>query len=319
MSTTTQGQNQTPDSLPKNGVGGAYPTGMQRASYVFFGSASVSFAAFMEYLRALQQGMSAMAEMSEATTEARSNVAQTLASATYNAGINDANQLSQQANEQIASAVSSGVQAAAAVGGFAATRKASTASENMSKLAQSARESDGPQGVTGSTNAPDAAGAAAVKTADIKEAVAQLKAGKAEELAASKDPMDTSIGKTGVTLKGVLSSSERNNALEEIGSRQKLAIKTLTSRQNYVQFLTQGANMVGQMAASSATAQFKINEADQMTQKATQSKLQSLSQAGTQFMQETGQSQAKQSDQYNDTSKQVWQSIHELVQVDTRG
>jgi len=104
-----------------------------------------------------------------------------------------------------------------------------------------------------------------------------------------------------------------------IGKGKTLAHEAVKEANDSANRWTGIGSSTAQAATGMAASQFKRAEAQANRDKGADSMTQSLSQNNAQLAQETAKSQSDQSEKFNNLSGQVWQSINQLVQVDTRG
>lgn len=107
--------------------------------------------------------------------------------------------------------------------------------------------------------------------------------------------------------KRTLSAEIRSQA-----ERLNKAQGSLSTNTQLISMATQGMN-------AGVGAGCKSVEADQAGNKAAASRTQAIAQGGQEFMRETNQAQKDQYGQYTQQSTQVFKTLNELVQVDTRG
>ena len=326
---------------------GPAPIG-NRDYMAFFSSAAISFAAMMAMLKAEQDGMNSMAQLAMTTTQDRLTSILNTATATQNMYNDDAAVLTQQSNEQIASAVSSFGQAGCGVGGLVKTAQAASFSNKMGALnaetnqvtLNSAAAAEFGPGV------PGAARSITQSTADsIRSQLMGAGAGAGNGDGISQAHYARIIGEGGinnfdlrrltnsnitengtadaVTLKQVLETAPNQEDLDSlkagIGKGKANADEQFKRVNDKIQMQVQIGNALAQAGSGTATSLFKAEEASLTKEKGQAAMQQSLSQSNLQFAQETQKSQSDQSQQFNSLSGQVWQSINQLVQVDTRG
>lgn len=313
----------TPASLGSNGPVSS------RAGDVYFSSGAETFLAFMQILKAQQEGMNNMATLAETTTMARATIIGNVASATEATYNDDADNLRLQGGEQIGSAVVGALQGATAIGGMFAAQGASKFARQMDDLTKQVNDMPAkPSGLTvgdafsGEAN-PGVIGPKSAKQLTIEKYTDEMNNKTFDYTkVAGKGGLDAPL-ENGVTMREVLESAKTKEAGDQlktrIGSHRKLAVKQESSKQSFIQQMGQLVNSGVQAIGGTNSAVMKGKEADTQAKKGLDSVNQQYSQAASQFAQETNSSQVKQAEQYAQNMQQTWQSVHEIVQVDTKG
>lgn len=318
-----------------------------RNAYAFFSSGAITFGAMMAMLEAEQNAMNGMAALSITTTQSRASAIMLTASSTNSMYVDDAQSLTQQSNEQWASVAASFGSVGANAGGLKMTAGASRFSTKMDDLHDTATSFNGKMGQDhlGYTvgQAPQLTGQAADQSAEDLATHNTFKNRLLSEggispehyadILKSKDPMNydlrindnnnAKIGGKPVTLKSIFESAKDPAELAAlrsgVGKGKLAAAKALTEKDAQANKWVSIGTSTAQAATAISTSQFKLAESQAMRDKGADSMTQTLSQNNAALAQETAKSQADQSEKFNNLSGQVWQSINQLVQVDTRG
>jgi len=306
-----------------------------KPSDVYFSSGAFSFAAFMEMLKAQQTQMSDYANLNAALANTQKDNVNAQAAATLSAGEEEKTGLIAQRNQQIVSGVTSGLQIGVSAFGLVKSHQASQHSRNMEGLVGKLNEHPttpvetviGDDGAPGDAQEDPTRKDAAEKIADqIKNKTFDYKKLFNQKDAAGKeiDPLDVQLEDNhNLTLKDVLSyagkKGEENDIRGSIGSAKKLAVKMEISAQNDIQTKMQMGSVLSQAASGFASAPFKQKEATAALAKAVANMQGQYAQSNLQMVQENRQAEAKMADTAASNSQQVWSSISQIVQVDTRG
>jgi len=327
-----------------------------RADMAFFSSAAITFGAMMAMLQAEQNAMNGQAQLAQLTTSARTTAVLATATSTQNMSNDDASQLKMQGWEQWASVGSSIATAGMGLGGLGMTARASMHESNMggfnaetNKFKSTGTLSVGAHDPITGIPTPDSEAVVksirsklllagrgngdGISQEDYKTIMSNGGPDGTFENGTRKTPgydlrrlTDKSIKENGtegaVTLKDVFESSSETEVADMqsgVGKGKKHAMKLVAKEHTDIQSYVQIGNAVAQAGSGGPTAQMKGQEAQYMRDKGAQALVQSLSQNSLSLAQETQKAQADQSAQFNNLSGQVWQSINQLVQVDTRG
>ncbi len=317
-----------------------------RNAYAFFSSGAITFGAMMAMLEAEQNAMNGMAALSITTTQSRASAIMLTASSTNSMYVDDAQSLTQQSNEQWASVAASFGSVGANAGGLKMTANASKFSDKMDDLhdqvsSYDSRAGSGTAGVIAgadntilnSRNETIASTKTQLKNGgislgDYKKIVEGNDGYSKFNLKRLKNPAAKDDDADAVTLKHVFETagSDPNTTPAELDALRSGVAKGKTDAAKHVtdthekaQKWVQIGTSTSQAATGVSTSQFKLAESQAMRDKGADSMTQTLSQNNAALAQETAKSQADQSEKFNNLSGQVWQSINQLVQVDTRG
>jgi len=248
------------------------------------------------------------------------------------AGQKDAEVLSQQANEQISSAVASGVQAGSAVTGVLHEARIGGASAKMSSI------SDELQNHTLATQGSGVGDLAPQgkdnEISDYKDLLINAKSGgrglgaetyesiSERAIKSGKSPLDVEIKEgEGITLRHILNSSDDTDlALMKNGMKAESETyeKHLESRRKSFDFKRSAMDSISQATSSGVQSNFKASESDATREKAQQSAIQAMQQAVNQNLSAIASRQADASNQSFQAAQSGWSTISQMVQVDTR-
>jgi hypothetical protein len=301
---------------------------------IYVGSAGICFLAETLAIDAQMQMKDVWSSMQNESSKAMMSSALGSANAAQVAGEKDAEVLSQQANEQITSAVASGIQAGSATTGVLHEARIGGASAKMSNIAD---EVNVHKLGTAANGVGDLNPATADRTAKINEykdlLINAKKGGRGlgsetyeriseEAKKSGKSPLDVEIKEgEGVTLRHILNSSDDTDlALMKGGMKAESETyeKHLDSRRKSFEFKRSAMDSISQAASSGAQSNFKASEADATSEKAQNTAISSMQQAVSQNLSSIASRQADASNQAFQGAQSHWSTISQMVQVDTR-
>jgi len=300
---------------------GLTPIG-NRSYMAFFSSAAITFGAMMAMLQAEQKAMSGMAQLAEVTTGGRATAAISVGTSIQNASNDDAASYTQQSYEQWATVGSSLTQVGMGLGGLKGTASATKFSTKMDEFTDEASGvgidshlTVGPEATNPNSNPLTMTNMTDEQRQIVADTKAKLK-GAGLHLNDYKKminggKLDEDLGH-GVTLRHVLSCADDANELSDLrtGLRKgkEDALKAVEREHSTIQMKVQIGNAMGQAAASGATSQMRLGEAQANRDKGADSMQQSLAQNNLSFAQETQKSQTDQIDKWFNQSCQAIQS-----------
>jgi hypothetical protein len=300
---------------------------------IFVGSAGICFLAETLAIDAQMQMKNEMSSMQTESSKAMMGAALGSAKAAQVAGEKDADVLSQQAGEQITSAVASGVQAGSATTGVLHEARIGGASAKMSNIADEVNVHKLGTAANGVGDLNPAADATA-KINEYKDLLVNAKSGgrglgaetyeriSEEAKKSGKSPLDVEIKEgEGITLRHILNSSDAPDlALMKNGMKAESETyeKHLESRRKSFDFKRSAMDSISQATSSGVQSNFKASEADATREKAQESAIQAMQQAVNQNLSAIASRQADASNQSFQAAQSGWSTISQMVQVDTR-